>query len=157
MSIRVDVADAVTAELNATEFSVAFIAETTSGRRNRTIKELEVLTVEVVPVSLRIDLADRGHPGEEVTIDIFLRQKMGLAAQELQSGEIAKEEIEHLTDLAEEIAFHFMPPTADGGTLAGYTNGSWQSCQIVSGYADDRFTKTRIFLGQIRLVFQIYA
>lgn len=97
MSLRVEIAEAVTEELNATEFSLPFIAA-----RYRVLswtpEDLAELRVAVFPSSYASQHASRRHTERRVTVEIAVQKH-------LRSVDSAA--VDPLADLAEEIASHF--------------------------------------------------
>jgi len=155
MSIKSDVADAVVAELNATEFSIKFVAERVHGKAQLQLTNLDCLRVEVFPVGTTLGLADRGSAGHEVTIDIVIRKKLGPQEADQATGEVELEPIDELDNLTEEIGIHFQPEQPDRtGRLAEYEDAAWLSGRILSGYGFDK-DRTQIYMGQVRLVFDV--
>ena len=97
MSVVTEVADAVVAELNAQEFSLAFTA-VRSYLPRYDLAEMKDLRVTVVPRSMAILPATRSQNQHDVEIDIAVQKKLTKADNQ---------EIDSLVDLVDEIAQKF--------------------------------------------------
>lgn len=94
MSVITQLADAVTAALNAAEFGMEFTAERLH-QPSFELSDLQALHVSVVPKSLTITNATRQHSYFDCAIDIGVQKKVS------DDGEV-----DALLDLAQEIADH---------------------------------------------------
>jgi hypothetical protein len=153
------VAEAVKTELNAATFGLEFHAHRIQHRRQMKLTELTTRpTVEVLPVMMTTELADRGSALHDCTVDIFIRQKMAAHPDQQQyDGTIDTDLLDELTELAEDIAVHFQPEqgTSRDGRLDTYEDAAWKSGRLLSGYVTDAFPQTRVFMAQVRLVFTV--
>lgn len=98
MSVITEVADAVTASLNAASGGGEFSQEFTAERLHQPsfeLPELETLHVSVVPKSLTITNATRQHSFFDCAIDVGIQKRVA-----------GDGEVDALLDLAQEIADH---------------------------------------------------
>lgn len=96
MSVLIDIADAVVAELNGASFAEPFTAE----RRalpGRELKDLATLRVTVVPKAVEINGASRSASAHDYQVDIGVQKKLG---SDLEA------ETAEMLDLVESIADH---------------------------------------------------
>jgi len=137
VSVLIDIAEAVVAELNAATFSQEFTAERAYMPRFE-LPEMAELHVTVVPKGVAVEVQDRSRARQEVQIDVGVQKK-------LQTAENA--EIDALMDLAEEIAEHFRAKRQVGNAL-------WVRTEHAPVYSTEHLEQLRQFTGVVTLTFR---
>jgi hypothetical protein len=141
MSMVVDVAQAVTEELNGGSFSQGFTAE----RHYQPVFELpdmKTLHVTVVPRAITIATLDRGRCQHDVQIDVAVQKKF---------GSDAPVEIDPLMDLVQEIADFFRQRR-----LAGCPTAVWVKTENAPLYAQEHMNEMRQFTSVLTFSFRIF-
>lgn len=139
MSQIIDIADAVTAELNATSFAVAF----TAARLYQPffeLKEMGTLRVSVVPAELTITPLGRGSSQHDIEIDVAVQKKLAAASNA---------EIDALMNLAEAIADHFRHKL-----LPGHATAAWVATVNAPVFSQEHLERFRQFTSVIRFTFR---
>ena len=139
MSIITDIAQAVTDELNSTEFSVPVQAV----RHYQPVYELsqmQSLHITVVPRGIVTSVLDRSRLRHEVQIDIAVQKKFS-------SGSV--EELDPLMDLVQEIADHFHKRQLSG------TNAVWAKTENKPIYAQEHMQELRQFTSVLTISFKV--
>jgi len=140
MSILVDIADALVADLNGHEFTQAF----TAVRRylpHYTLEELATLRVTVVPVSISESLADRSRVRGEYTMEVGVEKKI---AQEA--------DVDSLLALLEEITDHVRMGRL---ALAGGETAFWIRTEVEPAFAPEHLEELRAFTGVIAATYRV--
>lgn len=140
MSVIVDIADAVVAELNEHSFSLDFTAERAYLPRYE-LEEMETLRVTVVPSSVQITTVSRAGEQYDYGID------MGVQKRRTTTDDA---ELDGLMDLVEEIADHFT-----GLTLA---DPAAACVEVVNNpiYAPEHLDEMRQYTSVLTLVFRMW-
>jgi hypothetical protein len=138
MSLLIDVADAVAAELNAAELSQAFIAKVNL-KPEFELKDLKNLKVTVVPKSLKFSGAVRQESAKEVQIDIGVQKKTA-----------DPEQLATLLQLVEDIAGIF-----DRKRLAGFPKAVCVGIENDPVYDPEHLRQYRQFTSVITLKFRV--
>ena len=140
MSMVIQVAEAVTAELNAAELS-----QTVTAERHYVplfeLPEMNELHVTVVPRGVQIENADRTRALHDVQIDIAVQKKF-------ETGDLT--EIDPLLALVEEIAEWFRLHR-----LASFPNARWIKTEHKPLYAQDHWEEFRQFTSVLVLTFRV--
>jgi hypothetical protein len=144
VSVLIDVADAVAAELNGRVFSQAFTAV-------RAYADLEEqlsnpgLRVEVVPVEhVPVDLQTRGSAVYACAADVVVRKKLAAAG----SSTVKADEVDALVSLVEELHEWLMMRE-----LA--YEATWESTVLISAVVHHHLRQWNQFTGIIRVTYSI--
>jgi hypothetical protein len=140
MPIITNVADAVVAELNATQFSQQFTAQRHYQPRYD-LADLKTLHVTVIPTTLTVQTLGRTSAQRDVAIDIAVQQKLD---QETNAV------LDPLLALAEEIAEHFR-----GKRLDSFPGAIWARTEHRAIYAPEHLQQYRQFTSVLTLTFRI--
>ena len=138
MSLLIDIADAVAAELNNAELSQEFIAEVNL-KPEFELKDLKELKITVVPKSLKFSGATRQESGREVQIDIGVQKKTA-----------DPEQLAALLQLVEEIAGIF-----DRKRLTGYQKAVCVEIENDPVYDPEHLRQYRQFTSVVTLKFRV--
>lgn len=140
MSLILQVADAVVAELNATTFSQP-LSVSRSYLPRVELTDLKILRVTVVPSSVTVAAASRSQTQRDVAIDVAVQKKLG---QEQNAS------LDPLLALAEEIAEHFRAKRLDSfpGALCVKT-------EFKPIYAPEHIEQLRTFTSVLTLTFRV--
>lgn len=140
MSVVVDVADAVTEELNA-----ASLSQPVDAKRHYVpvfeLPEMNELHVSVAPSGLTVSKADRSRNTHDVQIDIAVQKKF-------ETGDAA--EIDPLMDLVEEIGDFFRLRR-----LSSYPNAHWVKTENDPVYAQEHWDQLRQFTSVLTFTFRV--
>ena len=138
MSLLIDIADAVAAELNAAELSQTFTAKVNL-KPEFELKDLKNLKVTVVPKSLKFSGAVRQESAKEVQIDIGVQKKTA-----------DPDQLAALLQLVEEIAEIF-----DRKRLTGYPKAVCIGIENDPVYDPEHLRQYRQFTSVITLKFRV--
>jgi hypothetical protein len=144
MSLVMDIADAVAAQLNAAEAGT-FSQEFTAIRKTIPAYEpveLEELKVTVVPKSLEITPATRAGSQYDIAVDIGIQKK-------LASPDSVDAEAETLSDLVDEIAEHLRQQP-----LAAAPHANWVATANEPIYVPEHLAEKRIFTSVLTLTYR---
>ena len=144
MSLLTDVANAVTAQLNAATLSQEFTAVRLWNNR-RQLKDLSTLRIDVVPSqpSVQSEPISRDTFQNDVSIDIAVRKSANIA-------DVA--ELDTLANLVEEISELFQQ-----NTLTDLPDATLQSTEHIA-IADAEYQHTkRVFFSVLTLTFRIHT
>jgi len=140
MSVPIDIADAVVAELNA-----ASLSQPVSAERHYVplfeLPQMHELHVSVVPKGVAITKADRTHNTHDVEVDVAVQKKF-------EVGDAA--EIDPLMNLVEEIADFFRLRR-----LSSYPNAHWIKTQNKPIYAQEHWDELRQFTSILTFTFRV--
>jgi len=154
--LLIDVTDAVVAELVTGLAASAFSRSFEPYRIFDAMFELtdSDLHVEVMPAGIEIDAAARDAFAYDVSVDVFIRQKIQ------RTGEQEDNEIEGLLELEEEIARYLTAD--DANTLTGKRLAS-MAAAVSSGHAEIRvpyiprhLREWRQFTGIVTATYQVF-
>ncbi len=137
------VAQAIVDELNTGGFAVPFTAQLVH-LPLADVKDLEGLTVRVVPSNITVTLFDRALNQEDYTIDIGVQQKLN---QDLADQDT---EIATLSGLVQEIAGRFSRTTLDPTGVCA----TWVSTSYEPWLAVEHLDEFRSFTSIIRLTYR---
>ena len=140
MSLIVDIAQAVTDELNGEAFSQGFTAE----RHYQPVFELpdmQTLHVTVVPRAISMTTLDRGRCQTDAQIDVAVQKKF---------ASDANPEIDPLMDLVEEIAECFRQRR-----LAALPSAAWVKTENEPLYAQEHMHELRQFTSVLTFTFRV--
>lgn len=149
MSVLVDVADAVAAEINAATLSLDVDA-VRGYETDAELEDLDELRLDVVPVRLAGDMHDRGSLFREVAVDVAIRKRFGLSDQD-NTGEISRESIDELVDLLEEIDDLLAGVTR----LSTYSGASWFGSEVRTPWMPDHLRQQRQYTGIVRVTYNV--
>jgi len=141
MSLIVQLADAVKAELNVTTFTPAFIAE----RRVLPVYELSELTglrVTVVPKAVEITVSTRAASQHDLTVDIGVQQRVP-PESDVDAFVLL------LGGLVDAIADHLRRRE-----LAQLPNVCWVSTTNDPVYAPEHLTEKRVFTSVLTVTYR---
>ncbi len=140
MSLILQVADAVVAELTAETFSQP-LSVSRSYLPRVELTDLKILRVTVVPSSITVAAASRSQTQRDVAIDVAVQKKLG------QEQNVA---LDPLLALAEEIAEHFRAKRLDSfpGALCVKT-------EFKPIYAPEHIEQLRTFTSVLTLTFRV--
>ena len=136
MSVIIDIADAVVAELNATQFSQPFEAKRSYLPRFD-LPEMKDVHVTVVPKGVTVLPGTRVHNQHDYEIDVAVQKKVADAA------------IDPLMRLVEEIADHFRSKR-----LAAMSNVAWAGTAHSPIYAPEHLEQMGQFTSVLTLTFR---
>lgn len=158
-AVLITLADAIAAELNAATWEgLTFEANRNYGDYDIELKELGVLRVDVVPAEYTdTDQDGRGSVGYGLAVDIAIRKRFDQSDLE-KCGKIVLAELDRLVLLVEELHEFFIAPsgaTTIGRRLQNYTDASWRETAIRSNASRDHLRKMQMFLGVIRVTYDV--
>jgi len=142
MTPIIDIADAVTAELNAVESPLASLA--TARRAYRPVfdlKEMKDLHVTVVPRGVERSTAGRGLAQREVQIDIGIQKK---------PAELSQAELDGLMALVENIADYLR-----GRRLGLTPEAVWVKTENAPIFAPEHLEQWRQFTSVLTLTYRV--
>lgn len=140
MSVVVDVAQAVTEELNAASLSQQLEAKRLYVP-TFDLPEMNTLHVSVAPSGVTVAKADRARNTHDVRVDVAVQKKF-------ESGENA--ELDPLMNLVEEIADFFRLRR-----LASYPNAHWVKTENDPVYSQEHFDQLRQFTSVLTFTFRV--
>ena len=140
MSLVIDIADAVTDELNAGSFGQTFIAERLY-RPEFDLAEFKTLRVTVVPKGLSTSGLSRGQNQYDVSVDVAVQKK-------LTTEDDA--EIDPLMSLVEELADFFRLRR-----LAGSPGAAWLKTENAPVYAPEHLETKKLFTSVLTFTFRL--
>ena len=141
MSVLVDIADAVVAQLNGHTFPLAFTAQRAYAPL-QTLKDLQTIHVTVVPKGIVLENVARDRRQRDYQIDIAVQKKL---------ASLAPTEIDPLVDLAAEIGDLFV------GRLASYPGAIAIKTEHTPIYALEHLEQLRTFTGVLTVTFRVVA
>ena len=140
MSVVIDIADSVVAELNAASLSMP-LAAARHYVPSFELKDLSTLHVSVVPKTMAISKSDRTHNLHDIQIDVAVQKKF-------DAGDAA--EIDPLMDFVEEIADFFRLRR-----LASYPNAHWIRTEHMPIYSQEHWDEMRQFTSVVTFTFRV--
>jgi hypothetical protein len=144
MSVLIDVADAVTAELNGHVFSQEFTATRTYADWDEQLSTYE-LRSDVVPVaSMPTELDTRGSVNYLCSVDIGIRKKLEAGDSDRVDAEI----VDPLVRLIEEIHEWTI------GKELNY-DATWESTIFVAAYVPEHLRQNNQFTGIVRVTYSV--
>ena len=155
-SLLIALADLVTASLNEAQFGVdGFVAERNYADWEDTLKDLDQLHIDVVPVGHPAsELATRGSTAYVCRIDIGIRKRFGEADQDTSTGRVGMEAVDKLVLLVERIHEHFAH--SDNRRLSDTIDAAWNDTTIRSSWDRPHLREHRQFTGIIRLGYRVH-
>lgn len=140
MTTVLQVADSVTAQLNAAEFDFEFVAERMYVP-NFDLEDMKELRVTVVPRDVELFPHDRAHNKYHCRVDVAVQKKFSKGTNE---------EIDPLVDLVEKIADEFRLKRLD----------SFQAARCVKAehsvlYSSEHWEQLRQFTSLLTLTFEL--
>lgn len=140
MTTVLQVADSVTAQLNAAEFDFEFIAERMYVP-NFDLEDMKELRVTVVPRDVELFPHDRAHNKYHCRVDVAVQKKFSKGTNE---------EIDPLVDLVEKIADEFRLKRLD----------SFQAARCIKAahavlYSSEHWEQLRQFTSLLTLTFEL--
>ena len=142
MAVITQIADAVVAQLNATEFSQSFEAKRSYLPRFD-LAEMKDLHVTVVPKGVVILPGTRAHNRHDFQIDVAVQKKLSTGSDE---------EIDVLMTLVDEIADHFRMKRLQG--FEGFSSAVWTKTEHAPIYAQEHLEQLRQFTSVLTFTFQ---
>lgn len=139
MTIRTDIAEAVTNTLNAGSFTPAFTAER-SRLPVHDVRSLKGLTVMVVPKGLDEQPANRTDTQIDVSVDVAVQQKC----------DRSNEAVDRLADLVEQIIRYMRRRPLTGATYARYL-----STENAMPYYPPHLEDEGVFTSVITLTYRV--
>jgi len=140
MSVAVNIADAVTEELNAAEWSLPLTAERLYVPSFE-LPDMNTLHVSVAPRAMEVVAADRQRNTQDVKIDVAVQKKFA-------TGDAA--EIDPLMALVEQIADFF-----HSRRLASYPNCCWIKTEHAPLYSQEHWDDLRQFTSVITFTWRV--
>lgn len=144
MSLVLDVADAVAAELNAAPVSPATFSQTFAAERLVLpifeLADLAELKVTVVPRSLQITGSTRAASQYEVAIDIGVQKRVGKQVDD---------DVEALSTLVDEIADYLRRRPLSGASYV-----AWVSIANEPVYAPEHLAEQRVFTSVLTVTYR---
>ncbi len=140
MSTVLQVADAITAELNAAQLSLP-VQAVRLFVPNFDIKEMKELHVSVVPRELHVRGLDRRRNSYDAIVDLAIQKKF-------KKGDSS--EIDPLVSFAEEIADHFRLKR-----LSSLPNAIWIGTDHQTLYSQEHWTQMNQFTSLLSLNFRV--
>lgn len=154
-SRAVQVADAITAAINAAEWALPFRAERSYADWDDELTELNRLRVDVVPkFDPSLDLDTRATNGWELAVDIGVRKRFDIDQQNQVEGRIKLAEIDKLVELVETLAEMFIP---DRFTALDSIGAVWMNTTIPALYVRDHLRINSQFTGFVRHTFILHT
>ena len=143
MALVIDIADAVTAELNAAPAGT-FSRPFTAARRVQPLfelSELAELKVSVVPKALELSTAGRGIRQHDVQVDVGIQQRL--------AGEV-DDEVPELVGLVEQVVRYLW-----ARPLAAVPAAAWVRAEQQPLYAPEHLLERRLFTGVVTLTYRV--
>jgi len=140
MSIALDIADAVTAEVNSSGILPSGVTAHRRVLPEFELKDLADLKVTVVPRSVTITGATRTSSQYEIAIDIGLQKKL--------QGD-PDTEIGTLGTLVDQIASHLQRRS-----LAGFPWATWSAIANDPLYVPDHLAQQRVFTSVLAVIYR---
>ena len=140
MAVITDIADAVTAEINAGSFSQP-VSATREYLPAFELADMQTLRVTVVPRSVTTLPGGRAHNQYDYAIDVAVQKKLDAADNA---------EIDALMTLVDELADHLRFKR-----LTDYPNAAWLKTENVPVYSPEHLEQLRQFTSVITITFRI--
>jgi hypothetical protein len=140
MTLAVDIAEAVTAQLNGQSFSQPFTTERLYLPVFE-LPEMKTLHVSVVPKGITVTQISRNCAANDISVDVAVQKK-------LEQGDNA--EIDALLQLADELASFFRFKT-----LPGPLGACWIKTEHSALYSPEHVEQMRQFTSVFTLTFRV--
>ena len=145
MSLVIDIAEAVTAEIAAAPAGT--FAKAVEPRRlvlpAFELAELATLRVSVVPKCVQITGASRSASQHEVSVDIGIQKKLSGGSAELEA------QVTHLCDLVQQIADYLRKRPLAGAPYAGWVRTANEPI-----YVPEHLAEQRVFTSVLTLTYR---
>jgi hypothetical protein len=154
-SVLASVADAIAAELNATDFGIEFTAVRSYADWDENLGDLDTLHCDVTPFSVDVSRVSLSEADYKVTIGVLIRKRF---ATPDAGGKIKLTDIDPLVELLEKIIEHFMPSQESGqaGRLPTMQDAAWDDdSDIKASYSRKVLRGNSQFSGWIHLVYVV--
>jgi len=153
----VDIAAAIAAELDAAALSVEFTPQWSFADWDLELKDLDTLSVDVVPVNFTEEQETQGSWLVTCTVDIGVRKRFDARQQVAATGRNARDEISTLVDLLQQIAEFWMPaqPDYSGRKLADIPLATWQETKIKTAHVPRHLREMRQYTGIVQVVYEV--
>ena len=140
MSVVIDIADSIVAELNAATLSMPLAAQR-HYVPSFELKDMSNLHVSVVPKGLIVTKSDRNHNTNDAMIDVAVQKKFS-------AGDAT--EIDPLLNLVEEIADYFRLRR-----LASFPGAHWLRTEHSPIYSQEHWDELRQFTSVLTFTFRV--
>ncbi|MBI1373632.1 MAG: hypothetical protein GC159_12960 [Phycisphaera sp.] len=144
MSLVIDIADAVAAELNAAPGSPATFSQAFTAQRQVLpifeLADLAALKVTVVPRSVQITGSTRAASQYEIAIDVGVQKRVGKQVDD---------DVETLSTLVDEIADYLRRRQLSQATYA-----AWISIDNEPVYAPEHLAEQRVFTSVLTVTYR---
>lgn len=149
------VADAVTAAINAAQWPMQFRAERSYADWDDELSELERMRVDVVPkFDPDIALDTRATTGQELAIDVGVRKRFSGEEIDSTNGRIRLSAIDEMVKLVEDLGEFLIADRLSGLDTIGAV---WIETTIGALYIRDHLRQYGQFTGYIRLRFSLHV
>jgi hypothetical protein len=149
------VADAITAAINAATWSLDFRAERSYADFDDRLTDLERIKVDVVPkFDPQIELDTRATTGWELAVDVGVRKLFTQSDIDSTSGKIKLTALDQMVQLVEDLAQFLIE---DRFTALNSIGAVWMETRIPALYIRDHLREWSQFTGYIRLVFSLHC
>jgi hypothetical protein len=140
MSVVIDIADSIVAELNSATLSMPLTAQR-HYVPSFELKDMGELHVSCVPKGLVVTKSDRNHNTNDAMVDVAVQKKFSV-------GDSA--EIDPLLNLVEEIADYFRLRR-----LASYPGAHWLRTEHAPIYSQEHWDELRQFTSVLTFTFRV--
>jgi len=150
-SVDIQVADAIVAALRAATFDIEVpTIERTYADVNRELESLEEIRIDVIPWDCQVEQDSRGTHEYVIETDIVIRQRFGQQSQDADSGLIAKEKVDALGKLRQDVYELFAPAQSTHSGSLDDTDAMFTDVELAEVMHKDMWQKYRQFTAVIR-------
>ena len=140
-TVITDIADAVVTKLNGSTWDQSFTATRKYAPTYR-LRDMDTLTVTVVPAAEITTLVGRSTRSHEYTIDVGVQKRFSSSALAT---------IDPLMDLVQDINDAFVR-----AALSGYSSAKWTGSEIDPIFAPDHFQQFRQFTSVVHMTYVVH-
>ena len=153
MSLLIDTADAVVAEINAATTLTKPIQAARTYDPEWELKETLRLVGHVVLVARDDEFQTREESETEVELDLVVRKRFDLASQHGQTGKLMMRDVDEYVGFFEELVEYLRE--RDHRQLSAYTDAHLIKSKIRMPYVPEHLRKWNQFTGLARLTYYI--
>ena len=158
-AVLIEIAKAVAAELqsgsDAGSFARTFDAERSYADFAMELTELDMLKVDVVPVTYRVIQESQGSMNYECDVDVGIRKRFS-DSENGNDGRVLLDEVDQLVLLYQQVERYFEPTSSSNGRrLSTVTDAAWQKTELRAVYVPVDFFTARQYTGIVRFTFEV--
>jgi hypothetical protein len=151
-AVLVEVADAITEQLNAAGLTPEFEAERSWADWDEKLEDSDELHVDVVGIAADVEIEDRTTLKYTCTVHIGVRKRFKVPDQDQSTGRIDKAEVDALVLLVQQIGELFAAPSASGGRLTEFDVAVWEEFKPGMWFNRKLLRENRQFTGIVRVI-----